>query len=440
MASPTIAILPWGDHIEDYLDPIGLSLEQFAVEMEGGWLFGTVDALACQGVEAVIVCVSGAVPAVRTFRHPGTGRRTVFIPASRWSKSVRARMRDPYGWTVADAVGPVRGARRWGWRLLRPLVPYLATPIRPLLRSLRTLDPRAILCQEYESPRFDQCVVAGRLLGVPVLGHFQGGAWQRSRLEAALRPMTLRASAGVVVGSARERERIRERYGLEGTRVTAIPNPLDPARWGRGDRPGTREALGVPDDARVVVWHGRVEIDRKGLDVLAHAWDAVRARRAGRDWRLLLVGDGPGRAALDTLLPEGPDRGVHRIREFVLDPVRMDDLLSVGDVYAFPSRHEGFAVAPAEAMACGLPVVAADAPGVADLFGTGDASAGLRVPVGDPGGLADALVRLLADPDLATRMGRAGRARVEATLAPDVVGRRLVDALRRAGADLARPR
>ena len=68
-------------------------------------------------------------------------------------------------------------------------------------------------------------------------------------------------------------------------------------------------------------------------------------------------------------------------------------MLSAADVYVFPSRHEGLPVAPLEAMACGLPVVAADATGVEDVVG----DTGLVVPRGDVDALAVALDDLLAD-------------------------------------------
>jgi glycosyltransferase involved in cell wall biosynthesis len=58
----------------------------------------------------------------------------------------------------------------------------------------------------------------------------------------------------------------------------------------------------------------------------------------------------------------------------------MRQYLSVADVYVFPSRHEGFPVAPLEAMACGLPIVAAYAPGICDILSEGEESGGLVVP------------------------------------------------------------
>ena len=55
------------------------------------------------------------------------------------------------------------------------LAPYLATPLRVLGRELRMMRAAALLCQEYEYPRFDACVALGRVLGVRVVATFQGG-------------------------------------------------------------------------------------------------------------------------------------------------------------------------------------------------------------------------------------------------------------------------
>ncbi|MDQ3029257.1 MAG: glycosyltransferase family 1 protein, partial [Actinomycetota bacterium] len=60
-ARASVALLPWGDLLEDFLDSIGVSLQEFCDEMTGGWLFGYVTALASAGVHTVIICVSRGV-------------------------------------------------------------------------------------------------------------------------------------------------------------------------------------------------------------------------------------------------------------------------------------------------------------------------------------------------------------------------------------------
>ncbi|WP_242072618.1 hypothetical protein [Microcoleus sp. FACHB-68] len=133
----------------------------------------------------------------------------------------------------------------------------------------------AILCQEYEYARFDACVLLGQWLRLPVFATLQGGDFQMSRFEKPLRPLTLRACAGLIVATQTERERILSRYGISPAKVVQIFNPPDLGMWEAMDRTQARAALGIPSDAQVVVWHGRVDIHRKGLDVLLEAWKTV---------------------------------------------------------------------------------------------------------------------------------------------------------------------
>ena len=74
----TIALVPWGDVIEDFLDEIGVSLDEFSSKMTGGWLFGYIEALRLQGIETVVFCFSGRVTStVRTVHEP-TGAGSSF--------------------------------------------------------------------------------------------------------------------------------------------------------------------------------------------------------------------------------------------------------------------------------------------------------------------------------------------------------------------------
>jgi glycosyltransferase involved in cell wall biosynthesis len=109
----------------------------------------------------------------------------------------------------------------------------------------------------------------------------------------------------------------------------------------------------------------------------------------------------------------------------VTDPGRLRDLVCVGDVYVFPSRHEGFAVAPIEAAAAGLPVVAARASGIEDAFPHGEASGGVLVDTEDPSALAAALERLLDQPLLSAEIGHNARRHAVATFGTETIGRQL---------------
>src|SRR6266508_1136195 len=219
----------------------------------------------------------------------------------------------------------------------------------------------------------------------------------------------------------------RVRYGVPLRKIARIFNPLDVQSWRGTDRIQSRAALGLPADAGVVVCHGRIDMHRKGIDVLLDAWSRICAERPGRDLRLVLVGTGPDAEALRARLSSSSPRGVVWIDRYVNDRGFVERVLSAADVYALASRHEGFPVAPLEAMSCSRPVVAADAPGIPDILERGEESGGLVVPRGDPVALSRALGRVLDDPALAQELGRRARRRAESHFSLEVVGGQLKD-------------
>ncbi|MGH3662006.1 MAG: glycosyltransferase family 4 protein [Micromonosporaceae bacterium] len=164
----------------------------------------------------------------------------------------------------------------------------------------------------------------------------------------------------------------------------------------------------------VVVCVSRL-VPRKGQDVLVRA--LPRIRRAVPDAALLLVGGGPHRNALRRLAS----------REGVADHVifagsspheELPAHFAAGDVFAMPCRTrnggldvEGLGIVFLEASATGLPVVVGDSGGAPDAVRHGET--GYLVNGRDVAAVADRVSTLLADPDLAARMGKAGRAWVE---------------------------
>jgi starch synthase len=103
--------------------------------------------------------------------------------------------------------------------------------------------------------------------------------------------------------------------------------------------------------------------------------------------------------------------------------------LSAGDVYVFPSRHEGFPVSVIEAMACGLPVVASEVQGIPDILMEGELSGGLVVPQEDSAALAHALGRILEDEAWSRELGHRARHRAETHFSHKTVGQQLRDFL-----------
>jgi len=334
-------------------------------------------------------------------------------------------MRTPYGRTVA-ATFDVRSSTR---ALLRPLLfavkefaPYSAAPLRVLTRELRRDNCGAILCQEYEFPRFDLCVAVGRLLKIPVYGSFQGGDYQRWKLERLTRPLAVRLAAGLIIASEAEADRVRSHY--RPASVAQFPNPIDLHVWRPHDRAAARASLGISESARVVAWHGRVELEKKGLDLLVDVWARLSKTGGQLPFVLLIIGTGRDTAEVRRRLDDRGLRNVVWIDRYIHDRAEIARLLAAGDVYAFTSLHEGFPLAPIEAMACGLPVVSTDVSGIRDVFVNGETSGGIIVRSRRSEEFATELLRVLGNEELCRTLSARARARARAygseTIGPQV--------------------
>jgi glycosyltransferase involved in cell wall biosynthesis len=423
---PTVALFPFGHVFEDFLDSIGVSLEEFCTEMTGGWLFGYVEALRSVGVTTVVFLVVRGVGSVTRRHHKPTGTQIVLLPAPRVYRRLRRRMTSGYAHSVAQAFATQTRRHQWPVRaLMKELAPYLATPAVAVARELRRQGCTAVLCQEYEFPRFDVCAAVGRLLGLPVFATFQGGDHPRGVLERWVRPTSLRAARGLISAPREEVCRLRRRYRVPHEKIARIPNPLDMRLWPEPDRDAARRAVGLPPGARVAVWHGRVLFASKGVDLLVDAWQRICRQRSDRELRLVLLGTGPDAANLERLLNATGLTNVTWINSYIHDRELIRTYLCAGDVYAFPSRHEGFPVAPLEAMACGLPLVAADAEGIAEILEGGELAGGIIVPRNDSAAMATALAAMIDDPEKARGLGKRARQRVEACYSLESVGRQL---------------
>jgi glycosyltransferase involved in cell wall biosynthesis len=180
-----------------------------------------------------------------------------------------------------------------------------------------------------------------------------------------------------------------------------VPNGVDARRLRPGRRLAARHALGLAVNAPTAVCVGRLA-PLKGQDQLLDAWPAVLAEVP--DARLVLVGDGPMAARWRTH-PAAALESVH----WHGHSTAVSDWYTAANVVVLPSRAEGMALVPLEAMACGRTVVAFDVGGVRESIG----EAGAVVPPGDVAALARAVAARLAEPALAARESWLGRRRVE---------------------------
>lgn len=160
-----------------------------------------------------------------------------------------------------------------------------------------------------------------------------------------------------------------------------------------------RRSLGIDDGEVVIGFHSRLVME-KGLDVFSDAIDELRRR--GIVHRTLIVGDGPARGWLETRLPQAVFAGFMAGKD-------LGKAVASMDVLFFPSTTETFGNVTLEGMACGLPVVAADATGSASLVNEG--VSGRLIRPGAVHAFAEALRGYVENADLRARHGKAGEAR-----------------------------
>lgn len=220
--------------------------------------------------------------------------------------------------------------------------------------------------------------------------------------------------------------------GFPAARARVISYGVDVRAFtpGRGRGLDWRRRLGVPDGALLLLGVGRMAT-KKGFQVLVRALPGLFA--AHPEAHVVLAGGGD-------LLPDLARAAAGFAGRLHLPgPVLRDslpDLYRAADLFVLPAVHDrrgnvdGLPNVILEAMASGLPVVASRVSGIP--LAVADGETGLLIPEGDAEALLTALLRLLADPTLARRLGEEGRRKAERELTWDAVAARYREAYRAA--------
>jgi len=324
--------------------------------------------------------------------------------------------RDYPGWAAQDVAQPFevrrvkmirpplgeaalgnRLARRLnqGWAALRLAGAVTAAVIRLRPTTLCVCDDDALPWL----PGFARHVLRRRVL---VLCH---GDDLAARDPAAIRARArgFRAAHMMVAASAHAARRLVVPFGVHSSRIATIPNgvALERFRPMQPD-PALRARLGL-EGRRIILAPARL-VPRKGVDRLIEALPTVLARHP--DAALLVVGDGPQRSSLEAMAAGLPVRFAGGV-----PAADMPAHYALAEIVALPNRAEpgeedGLPLVILEAMACGRPVLGGRAGGTPEAVQDGET--GLLVEGGDAAAIAEALLRLLHDPDLAMRLAASG--------------------------------
>lgn len=266
--------------------------------------------------------------------------------------------------------------------------------VKSLRRAIRESHPDVVI--SFMDSTNVLCILATRGLGTPLVISERidpslypiGWAW------GLLRRLLYHWADALVCQTKPALDRFQ---ALTRVRGVAIPNPIDvpfPPKEKRSD--AEARACGT------LVAMGRL-VPQKGFDLLLAAFSRIADLHCG--WKLIIYGEGP---LLKELQVQAESLNLSHRVDFAgatSDPFAR---LCEADLFVFPSRFEGFGMALAEAMACGLPVVSFDCPeGPGQIVRNG--IDGLLVPPQDVGALAAALDRLMSDAQERKRMAERAR-------------------------------
>ncbi|MFH1754964.1 MAG: glycosyltransferase [Candidatus Latescibacterota bacterium] len=182
-----------------------------------------------------------------------------------------------------------------------------------------------------------------------------------------------------------------------------------------------RDSLNIPHDVPVVALIGELN-ERKGQQHVIEASDRILSEYPAA--RIIFVGEGDAKESLERTLSEKNLRD-----NFLLTGFRDDipEILCASDMLILPSRVEGFGYVLIEAMAAGLPVVASRISSMPEIVV--DEETGFLHEVANIDQIGECICRLIGDRDLSSKMGAAGRARVESEFNLDVMLDRLEEVL-----------
>lgn len=287
---------------------------------------------------------------------------------------------------------------------LKPIASFMFT--LSALPVLWRMQPDVIHAHELLSPA-TTALAAKRLFGTPVVAKvLRGGelgdlAKLKSRAFGEWRIAALRREIDSFVVISREIDRELAEVGVPAENRALIPNGVDTEHFkpaSSEEKTMLRKSLGLPDGP-IAIFAGRLDVEKR-VNYLIDLWPQVHA--AHLEANLVILGTGTEEAALRK------SAGANvRFAGNVEDPAPH---FRAADIFVLPSTTEGLSNALLEALACGLPAIATAVGGTPDVIEHGES--GWLVGPDDPPALLEALLALLGDVSLRTRLGSRGRERV----------------------------
>jgi glycosyltransferase involved in cell wall biosynthesis len=216
--------------------------------------------------------------------------------------------------------------------------------------------------------------------------------------------MFTRLAGPVIVPSETYREKVKA-MGVPSLKITKLPRGVDLENFNPGARdPHFWKSFGYQDDGLRLVYVGRISRE-KNLEVLITAFR--KGIETGQDWRLFVIGDGPFRREMETVLTP---LGRAHFTGF-LSGEALKAAYANSDLLVFPSLTDTFGNSVLEALASGIPCVVSDQGGPPEIIL--DPDCGRIFKQSDSDGFYRALVSLSSEPELRTTLRLASRKRAE---------------------------
>lgn len=327
---------------------------------------------------------------------PGGAERVVSTMANFWSSAGAEVALITFCDARNDFYSLAPAVRRIGLARRRSLLPGALGRLRLLRRTLREVRPDVVI--SFIDTVNLHVLVAAQGLGVPVVVSERTDPTQHriGAVPTLIRRLVYPRAAAVVVQSDTVRDWARRFLPAE--RVHVIANPLSPLLLEAVPEPVAAHAPGAGSPTIVAV--GRLGRE-KGFDLLLRAFALVRPRHPA--WSLQIVGEGEERGDMEAL---ARSLGIDDAVSFPGLCREVGAVLRAAGIFVLSSRFEGFPNALLEAMACGLPVVAADCPSGPRHI-VRDGVNGILVEPENVEALAVAISRLIADPAARFRLAAA---------------------------------
>jgi D-inositol-3-phosphate glycosyltransferase len=299
-------------------------------------------------------------------------------------------------------------------------------PIPALTRFVRSFAKAVIEALRHDPPQIIHShywlsgwagLLVKRALRIPLANSFhtlgrvkndvlRPGEPPESLIRNAAEHDVIEPSDCVMASTPAEAEELLDFYGADPNRLCTSPPGVDHRVFKPGSQAGARRRLGL-GEGPILLSVGRIQ-PLKGVDVAIATLDLVRRRHP--EATLVIVGGPSGVNGQDEL---------HRLRQLAMarqvgsrirfvSPLPhglLADVYRAADLLLVPSRSESFGLVAAEAQACGTPVVAARIGGL--VYVVDDGTSGILVDGWDAADYAEAALRLIEDPELKAKMGRA---------------------------------